>query len=178
MFCLAIEPTKTSVKLSEFFIASSKLLYAKDTVIYINENNREVFTFIPMICSILALKNNMKNPFIMMITQKKDSLDEIATSLTQNLCNEAEVETDIAKMTELFKQENHDKPIIGIFTPRDLLLIMMKCENDKIDIINKTRFCVHDFARRSVYMDVLNTKLALISQRMSIENHVILLINV
>lgn len=102
LFIAAINNPKAVHNLFNVFL---DLYNAKESVVYIKiYQDSNVFTFIPIIYSIIALKNNMNNPITIMVSQNKSCNEDLANALKNHIDDDVTIETDVTKIIDLSKK--------------------------------------------------------------------------
>ena len=117
-----------------------------------------------------------KRPFFIM-TQPSTAIAKMKSiDLKPIIKDGALIITSIEKMIGEYVNPTQSKPIIGIFSPINLLKIISRTEELKIDIFTKTRFCLDEIHERTIETDALLAKLSTeMKRRMNFEEQILLM---
>ncbi|EAX77845.1 hypothetical protein TVAG_548440, partial [Trichomonas vaginalis G3] len=129
----------------------------------------------PFMFSILSYYEELKMPFFIMTQPGKTIIDDKVEDFTNFFGDTVILETDPKKYLEYYKQQNITKPIIGLFSPRSLLVLISKANKKHIKIFNRTRFCLDEIHERDNYTDVVISRLAENCPPFKINKHIMMM---
>ncbi|KAI5510296.1 ATP-dependent RNA helicase protein, partial [Trichomonas vaginalis G3] len=129
----------------------------------------------PFMFSILSYYEELKMPFFIMTQPGKTIIDDKVEDFTNFFGDTVILETDPKKYLEYYKQQNITKPIIGLFSPRSLLVLISKSFKKHIKIFDRTRFCLDEIHERDCHTDAVISELAENCPKYKIKKHIMMM---
>ncbi|KAK8897631.1 hypothetical protein M9Y10_015594 [Tritrichomonas musculus] len=122
--------------------------------------------FLPLILLCRSLKNDMKTPFLI-ISQSSQKQSEYKYNFLYSIISKyATFVNDPKKLEEIYNEYEKslkiDKIVVSILSPDDLLRLMYNLRGNDHFYPN-TRFIIDEIYQRSIYLDVLISKIALLN---------------
>ena len=115
---------------------------------------------LPFFFAMRAIHENLERPFIIMTEPGMILVNDKYDDFQELFQNTVECIKNVKQMLKLYKKFHHQpksikKPILGIFSPFNLLKMMKLAEESNINIIPFTRFILDEIHERHVATDVV-----------------------
>ena len=133
---------------------------------------------IPMILLCRSLKDKMKVPFVILSQPSPKHVESKDLFFNKKLSKYVSIISDPNKLTETIKNydenDENSKLILGLSSPYNLLPMLYDLRRNQ-NFYQQTRFIIDELSQRTIYFDVLLSKLGLLRNDFKLPLNVILM---
>ena len=153
-----------SSKSAQIYTYYNKIININDNLVYLQSYyGTGKSLYLPIILLSRCLKEEMKIPFLLMTCPTENYTYSIFEYFNLILSKYVTIIKDTDKLIEIYNKYEEsgkiDKIVLGILTPNDLLYLMYNLSKNRHFYPN-TRFLVDDVQKRTIYTDILISKIS------------------